>query len=122
MKDIQSEDDLFKLVNYFYAKLMINKITAPKFQKLDLVEHFPKIVSFWSLILFDKEGYKTNVFDKHLHLNISETHIEIWLKLFLESINELYEGEKAELAKQRGQVLAYTFSSKLKAYSIKNEE
>jgi hemoglobin len=113
MKDIQNEDDINKLVVHFYTKLMNNDITAPKFTNLNLEEHFPKIVSFWALILLDKEGYKTNVFDKHTHLNINKTDIEIWLKLFVESLDEMYLGEKAELAKQRAQVLSYTFSSKL---------
>ena len=112
MRDIETESDIDVLVRTFYGKLLENSFMSQHFQGLNFEEHFPKIVSFWSLILLDKFGYASNVFDKHVHLKINQEHFDTWVKLFSETIDELYKGEKAELAKQRAAVLGYTFSSK----------
>ncbi len=75
----------------------------------------PKDADF---VLFDESGYKTNVFEKHLHLPIQTYQFDVWLTCFLETTNNLFIGEKAELAKQRATVLTQTFKSKWQ--NIKN--
>ncbi len=84
----------------------------PAFAGLDFQHHVPNIVAFWSLVLLDEEGYKTNVFDKHLHLPIQPHHFDIWRDTFVATVNRLFKGEKADLAIQRATVLSYTFKSK----------
>jgi hemoglobin len=61
----------------------------------------------------DKEGYKGNVFDKHVGLNIHEGEFERWIFHFNKTANDFFEGEKAELAKQRAELLKHTFLAKL---------
>jgi len=113
MKDISTYSDVEKLVSTFYDKLLNDPITSVKFQHLEIVHHLPKIVDFWAFILIDKPGYTGNVFDKHLHLNLEPQHFEIWVKYWIDTVHQLYEGPKAELAIQRAQILSYTFQSKL---------
>jgi hypothetical protein len=36
----------------------------------------------------------------------------LWVNLFKQTVDELFEGEKAELAKQRAVVLGWTMGSK----------
>ena len=67
---------------------------------------------FYSVLL-DEAGYTTNVFDKHLHLHIKKEYFAIWLEHFEKTVNDLFAGEKAEMAKQRAQTIAYTFENKL---------
>ena len=95
------------------------KVTATEFEKnailldiLDFEKHIPDIVSFWSLVLLDEEGYKTNVFEKHIHLPIKLHQFDIWLNTFISTIDSLFKGEKAELAKLGATSLTYTFKSK----------
>lgn len=113
MNDIQNEQDIEKWMRTFYAKLLVDPITAPKFEHLDLEEHFPHLINFWAFVLLDKEGYRTNVFEKHIRLNLEKVHFEQWLKYFRETTDELFAGERAETAKQRVLLLATTFLHKL---------
>lgn len=113
MKDISTYSDIETLVSKFYDKLLNDPITSVKFHHLDIVNHLPKIVDFWAFILIDKPGYTGNVFDKHLPLNLEPQHFEIWVKYWIDTVHQLYEGPKAELAIQRAQILSYTFQSKL---------
>ena len=111
--DINSKADIELLVNNFYNKLLVDDLMAPHFLGLDLNHHIPRIVSFWSMVLLDDAGYKTNVFDKHSHLKINQSHFDKWVNLFSETVDELFIGEKANLAKQRAAILGYTFGSKM---------
>ena len=113
-KDITTYADVEFLLRSFYAKLLKDELLSPHFANIDLEEHMPRIIAFWAFILIDQEGYKGNVFDKHRHLDIGEAHFTRWVQLFSETVDELFAGEKAKLAKQRAQLLGYTFQHKMK--------
>lgn len=113
LKDIEKYEDIEILVSAFYDKLLEDPITKDKFQHLDIKAHLPKIVDFWAFILIDKPGYSGNVFDRHLHLNLEPAHFERWIEFWTATVNELFNGSKAELAVQRALLLSYTFQSKL---------
>ncbi len=110
--DIKSREDIERLTNAFYTKLLEVEEIKPVFASIDFPAHIPHIVSFWSLVLLDEEGYKTNVFDKHINLPIKAHMFDIWLKIFTDTVDELFKGEIAELAKQRATSLTYTFKAK----------
>jgi hemoglobin len=112
MQDITSKVDIELLINSFYTNLLKIESIAPVFKGLDFEHHTPKIVAFWAFVLLDEEGYKTNVFDKHLHLPIKPEMFDTWLKTFTDTVDSLFSGEKADMAKQRATVLSYTFKSK----------
>jgi hemoglobin len=113
MKDIETEEDISFWLHRFYEKLLSDPVTAPKFEDLDLKAHMPKLVQFWAFVLLDKPGYTTNVFEKHIHLNLEKVHFDLWLQYFRETIEQLFVGEKAEMAKQRVTLLATTFMHKI---------
>lgn len=112
--DIRNRNDIERMMKTFYDSLLTNEEIKPVFAHTNFEVHMPHIVSFWSFVLLDEEGYKTNVFDKHVHLPIKENHFDIWLAHFENTVNDLFEGEKAELAKLRAQTIAYTFKEKLR--------
>ena len=112
--DITNKADIELMMRTFYGSLLTNESISPVFANTDFEKHMPHMIAFWSFVLLDEDGYKTNVFDKHLHLHIKEEHFAIWLEHFEKTVNDLFEGEKAELAKLRGQNIAYTFKNKLK--------
>ena len=111
--EITTQDDVNHLVRQFYSKVLKDEVLSPHFAGIDLEHHLPRIAAFWALILIDQEGYKGNVFDKHAHLKIDNRHFDRWVELFSQTVDEYFTGEKAELAKQRGKLLQYTFMSKL---------
>ncbi len=112
MHDIENRQDIELLINLFYDRLLQIDEIRPIFDGLDFPKHVPQIVNFWSFVLFDEPGYTTNVFEKHRHLPIKTHQFDQWLTVFNSTVDALYEGEKAELAKTRATVLANTFKSK----------
>ena len=112
MRDIENKEDIESLIHEFYSKLLQIEEMKVIFDGIDFPKHVPQIVHFWSFVLLDEAGYKTNVFEKHLHLDIKSPQFDIWLGVFTDSVDELFKGEKAEMAKQRATVLAHTFKSK----------
>ena len=113
LPDIDTEQRVEFLVKTFYSRVLKDEVLAPHFKDIDFPSHFPRMIAFWSFILLDKEGYKGNVFDKHVGLNIHEPEFEHWIFHFNKTVNDFFEGEKANLAKQRAELLKYTFLSKL---------
>lgn len=114
MADISNEQDISLWMHTFYKRLIEDPITAPKFEGLNLEEHLPKIIQFWSFVLLDKDGYKTNVMEKHMHLDLEEKHFTAWITHFYATTNELFTGPKADLAKTRASMLASTFLHRFK--------
>lgn len=112
-RDITDKVDIELLVRTFYDSLLTNETIKPVFANTNFEKHMPHMVAFWSFVLLDEAGYTTNVFDKHTHLLIKKEHFPIWLSHFEKTINNLFKGEKAEMAKQRAQTIAYTFEKKL---------
>jgi len=112
MKDIASKADIELLIHTFYSKLLQNEGMQKVFEGLNFEAHIPQIVHFWSFVLLDEPGYRTNVFDKHLRLPIQLPQFDQWLATFTSTVDELFVGEKAEMAKQRATVLSFTFKSK----------
>jgi hemoglobin len=111
--EITTQEHVDHLVRSFYDKVLRDELLSPHFASVDLEHHLPRIAAFWALILIDQEGYKGNVFDRHAHLKIDNSHFNRWVALFTETVDEYFTGEKAELAKQRAKLLQYTFVSKL---------
>ena len=97
----------------FYDKVWKDTLLAPFFKNLDFEKHLPQIIHFWSFALLDEPGYATNVTEKHLKMRIQKEHFDQWLHLFSKTVNELFSGEKAEMAKQRTAVIGWTIQSKM---------
>lgn len=117
-KDIENIDDIKVLVNSFYEKVNLDELLSPVFNKIaktDWEHHLPKMYSFWGSLLLDTVGYSGQPFDKHAQhsAHIHPEHFERWIKLFNETIDEHFEGEKAKLAKTRAQSIGAIFQYKL---------
>src|SRR6187402_2561897 len=112
MRDIETREDIEQLIHSFYSELLQIEDMKPVFAGIHFEDHVPQIVHFWSFVLLDEAGYKTNVFEKHRHLPIQLHQFDTWLSIFSAAVDRLFAGEKAELAKQRATVLTHTFKSK----------
>jgi len=86
---------------------------------LDLEHHLPRVAMFWEMALLGDPGYTTNVMDVHLKLNqqkpMSKDHFDRWLVHFEATINELYQGPKAEEAISRARSIAMIMHLKVAA-------
>jgi hemoglobin len=111
--DIENRDHIEQLMRAFYAKAIPDAIIGHYFTQviqMDLEKHLPVIVDFWETVLFGVAKYKSNAIAIHQHLHeksaFEDKHFTQWVKLFQSTVDELFEGEKAELAKQRALSIA----------------
>lgn len=112
-KDIENRDDLLLLVQEFYKKLLADPSISYLFTevaKIDLEHHFPVLVDFWDTILFQSGTYQKNAMQPHLLLHqkspLEKHHFETWLRYFKETVDALFEGEIAFMAKEKAQSIA----------------
>ncbi|GAB1309013.1 hypothetical protein KH5_16960 [Urechidicola sp. KH5] len=65
---------------------------------------------FWETLFFHKQSYKGNPMKMHVTLDkkspLEKAHFDAWLQIFEATVNDLFVGEKAELAKQRANSVA----------------
>jgi hemoglobin len=118
--DIQSRDDIAKLVTEFYSKATPDPVIGKFFTEvvnLSWEKHIPLIVDFWSTVLLGEGNYRGNVMEAHQKLNklepMKQEHFDRWVLLWKQTVDELFEGQKAEEAKQRGQTVAQFMLYKL---------
>jgi len=111
--DINDRVDIINLVDAFYKKVQNNKLIGPVFTdiaKVDWVHHLPKMYDFWETILFGKAIYKGNPMLTHIALNqkakLQTEEFETWKGIFFSTVDELFEGENAEIIKQKAQSIA----------------
>lgn len=123
-KDISSREDLLQLLTLFYSKLLADKSISYLFTdiaKIDLPHHMGTLVNFWDSVLFQNDVYRKNAMQPHLVLHqkspLQKHHFETWLTYFNESVDELFEGEKAFLAKERALSIATVMQIKVSQLS-----
>lgn len=111
--DIKNNEDVRLLVDSFYEKVLKDEVIAYLFTEvahLNVAEHMPVMYSFWSSILLGENSYKGNPMDKHFALNEKEVlkkeHFDRWIKLWVETVDELFTGDVAEEAKNRAKQIA----------------
>jgi hemoglobin len=113
MRDIETYNDCLLLIRKFYDKLLHDEQISHFFTELDLSTHIPKVADFWAFVLIDKPGYSNNMMTAHARLDLKEPDFQRWLELFHETIHELFEGEKADLAIERSKLIAWTMKTKM---------
>lgn len=122
-KKIETMDDIKLLVDTFYEKVGEDKILGPIFNDIAHVNwdnHLPVMYKFWASTLLGEMGYKGNPMDAHFKLNekqkLLDTDFNTWKQLFIETVDELFEGEIADTAKRRAVSIADLMFFKIQNY------
>lgn len=118
--DIADRADCERLVRAFYGRALEDPLIGWLFTdvaKLDVEAHVPVIASFWETILLGGRSYGGGAFAPHaaLHMKapLRKAHFERWLVLWRETVDELFSGERAELAKAHAVRVAGAFHGRL---------
>ena len=121
-RDIETRADCEQLVRAFYGRALVDPIIGWIFvdvAKLDVEAHVPRIASFWETILLGARSYGGGAFAPHAALNarvrLRAGHFERWLALWRATVDELFVGERAELAKSHAVRVAQAFQRRLQA-------
>lgn len=106
--DIKNRADIEKLVNTFYEKVQKDLVISYFFNDIAKVNweiHLPKMYNFFENILFSSGNYEGNPMQVHEELHkkseVRAEHFQHWNTLFDATVDELFEGAKAEEIKQR---------------------
>jgi hemoglobin len=114
--DIQTEDDIRKLVVSFYGKVNKDDLLSPVFNDVANVnweEHLPHLCRFWSTLLFRTMTFQGQPLPKHMALPVEKEHFTRWISLFVKTVDELFAGPKAEEAKGYARSIADTFQLRM---------
>jgi hemoglobin len=112
-KDISNRADIQQLVDTFYIKVRADETIGYLFNDVAQVnweQHLPRMYDFWENILFQTGSFKGNPMAAHVQLHqkspLSAAHFDRWQQLFNATVDELFEGDMAELIKQRALSIA----------------
>jgi hemoglobin len=118
--DISSRADIERMVVQFYEKVKADETIGFIFTDvvhMNWEKHIPIIVDFWETILLDNPVYTKNAMEVHYGLNnkipLQKEHFNSWLHLFTTTVDELFEGKVAHLAKTRAKSIAGIMSFKM---------
>lgn len=111
--DLQNREDVAFLVSEFYKKVRKDSVLGPFFNETisDWNQHVDHLTTFWETSLFMSKKlehkYQGNPLEVHVEVDkkfkqsITELHFGIWLNLWYQTLDELFEGEVVENAKRR---------------------
>ncbi len=119
-KDIESRKDIEILVDEFYTKIKKDDLVGFIFSDIARVnweKHLPIMYDFFENMLFYTGNYTGNPMELHKHINrlfpLTGEHFTRWILLFNTTVDELFAGKIAELAKQRAKSIAAVMQIKI---------
>lgn len=122
-RDITTRVDCERLVRAFYGRALTDPVIGFIFTdvaELDLEAHVPRIASFWETLLLGAQSYDGGAFHPHAALHakveLKAGHFQRWLGLWYETVDELFAGPTAELAKATAFRLANAFRGRLERH------
>jgi len=108
MEQIAERKDVEKLVKTFYSIIRKDQLLGPIFNTQIPNEHchkhIEKLIDFWETNLFAIPKFKGNPTLKHTLVDIkfketiSKKHFDTWIDLWHNTIDNLFNGEKAKAA------------------------
>lgn len=122
-KDISNETDIKLLVDSFYKKAIADESLGHIFTdvaKVNWEHHLPVMYSFWQSVLFGEIGYTGNPMENHIKLNekitLTADHFNTWKFLFIQTVEDNFEGEIANLAIEKARSIADLMFYKIHNY------
>jgi len=118
-KNISELDDIKLLVDSFYDKIREDDLLKDIFNNIiqdRWPEHLEKMYRFWQTVLLGDHTYFGSPFVPHAELPVEKRHFDRWMKLFVETVDTYFVGEKAERAKWQGDRMAEMFLHKIEYY------
>ena len=114
-RDIQDRNDVYTLVSTFYGKVRQNNEIGAFFNEIieDWPAHLEKLTDFWETNLFLVSKFRGNPMKAHNEVDqkfnhtLEQKHFGEWLNMWFETVDDLYEGERANIAKNRARNIAH---------------
>jgi hemoglobin len=114
--DLRTRVDIERLVRSFYRDVAMDDRLGPIFAdaRVDWPSHIDRLTDFWCWQLLGEASYSGNPLRAHLPAHrrtpFTAEHFERWLELFSATVDHLYRGPNAEVAKGRAARMAAALS------------
>ncbi|GAA1310608.1 group III truncated hemoglobin [Saccharothrix xinjiangensis] len=119
--DLRDRRDALALVTEFYRRAFDDDLLGPVFRDaahLDLAAHLPVMADFWDTVLFRAGSYRGNLLRVHVALDerapLAAAHFSRWLALWDATVDDLFAGEKADLAKSQAERIGRSVTRRLR--------
>ena len=113
MRDL-GDEDLHDLMTAFYVAVEADPLLAPYFIHLDMRAHMPRIVDFWSTMLFHTGRYTGSAFQPHSQMpGLTGEHFSHWVATLERSVDSRFAGENASRMKDLAHRIAYSMQVRL---------
>lgn len=123
--DIKDRNDIDHLVRSFYTKVRKDDLIGYFFNTVigdeaNWEKHFAKLTDFWQTNLLNQQAYKGSPIHAHQEVDsktgykVEQEHFDRWMKLWKETVSELFEGERADRALSNAQNIATFMLLKMK--------
>ena len=107
---IESEFEIEMLIDTFYEKVLEHEELSYFFSEAVMNWEFHKqmFIKYWSTQILFTDSYEGSPLNRHIEVDhrfgrsFTKYHFEEWTRLWVETIDILFEGDKAELAKESG--------------------
>ena len=106
-RDIATGNDIGVLVNRFYRAAIPDPLLGPVFDRfgVDWASHLSKLRAYWEHVLLDRPAIASNMIGVHGAVRevvpFGQEHIIRWIELWEATVDGLFVGPVAELAKTR---------------------
>ena len=116
--DIHNREDIAALVQAFYDKIRGDSVLGPIFNDMisNWEQHLEHLTTFWDCSLFmtskRTQSYSGNPIKAHIKVDdftknsIGEKHFGIWLNHWVQTIDDMFEGDTARKAKLKARKMA----------------
>ena len=125
--DITNSEDIAHLVHSFYNLVLKDELIGPYFTQVANVnweEHLPHMVQFWETVLLGKATFEGWPMRTHLMLNqkaeLKEEYFVRWSEIWFKIIDENFEGEIANEAKNRAKIMKDLILFKIEQQKTRN--
>jgi hemoglobin len=108
------DDDLHELLVAFYATVADDSLLAPYFAVVDMTAHMPRIVAFWSTMLFHTGTFTGSAFRPHLAMEgLTAEHFSRWVATLEAVVGSRFEGSNADQMIELAHGIAYSMLLRL---------
>ncbi len=114
LSDIETEANIQAVVHAFYRGMEDDPILGSYFAGLDWAAHLPRMVRFWSSVVFQTGVYRGRPFDVHVQMpGLERAHFAHWVERFHRTVDGLFSGPRAQVMKARAEQISGVFQVKL---------
>lgn len=108
------DEDLHGLLTAFYIAIETDPLLAPYFTHVDMRAHMPRIVDFWSTLIFHTGRYTGNAFLPHASMpDLAAEHFAHWVATLERTLDARFAGPHAERMKDLAHRIAYSMQLRL---------